>query len=117
MPETKHPDDVQVVERAENLEQFVKTIEGQAYLAKESWETLVVLMFGHGDPVLVPTSLASPPEQEKNHLELECFKQALPRSLEITLHDVVLLRPPVSYRQHINIRVLATSRLNRESQY
>ncbi|KAL4926766.1 uncharacterized protein BDV17DRAFT_293117 [Aspergillus undulatus] len=116
LPGIANTGNIRVVDPAMLLDGFVKTIQEQAKLAHKNSETLITLIFGHGQKGTFQIELGGDKKPGKPYLFfMDLLKRMLPRDTNITLLMTScfsggwLVQPRLSTAHIINVAGIAAS--------
>ncbi|KAE8378349.1 hypothetical protein BDV26DRAFT_261773 [Aspergillus bertholletiae] len=122
LPAIDSAQNLRIVPKGDLGERFVKTVEEQARLAFVYSETLILLVFGHGDKDSHGVYLGGrSPQNEKFILKIDRLKRCFPPQLQVTLLMTScysggwLVQPSVNHKMHLNVTGLAASGPGKET--
>lgn len=116
LPGVESAGNVRVVPKEILLERFVRTVEDEARSARNFDETLILLIFGHGDSDSCGVYIGGKTSMDENYiLKIELIKRVLPSNLNVTLFMTPcfsggwLVQPNLNRQKHLNVTGLAAS--------
>ncbi|RDW69109.1 uncharacterized protein DSM5745_08869 [Aspergillus mulundensis] len=113
---------MRVVEADMLLDRFVETVREQARLSVQNDETLILLIFAHGQGTTGKVLLGGNTKTGKPHLlSMDVLKRTLPKEAKVTLMMTScysgswLVQPSVQYATHLNVTGVAWSGPSRKT--